>query len=135
MQVVSRLVLVWGIVDNFPQETSTSPAYSSMLLAWSFTEVIRYSYFVMNLRGGVPEFLTWLRFVFLIEGGNIQSTDFGIGARYNTFYVLYPMGISSEMWLIYKSIKPAKERAVQYEYLLRGILFLYIPGRSHAQYP
>ena len=61
MQVASRLLLVWGIGYNFPNTTGTSPAYSSMLIAWSVTEVIRYSYFVFVLGGGVPRVWTWLR--------------------------------------------------------------------------
>ena len=48
--------------------------------------------------------------------------------RYNTFYVLYPLGICSEMWLIYIAIEPAKTWRVQYEYLLKIILVIYIPG-------
>jgi len=65
MQVASRLFLVWGIVNNFPAYTSTSPAYSSMLVAWSVTEVVRYSFFATNLwtGGAVPPSLQWLRFV------------------------------------------------------------------------
>lgn len=62
MQVASRFVLVWGIVDNFPNTTASSPVYSSMLFAWSATEVIRYSYFTINLYfKDVPDFLLWLR--------------------------------------------------------------------------
>ncbi|GAB7347136.1 hypothetical protein MBLNU459_g3260t1 [Dothideomycetes sp. NU459] len=96
MQVASRFLLVWGIVDTFPHTTSRSPVYSSMLLAWSVTEIIRYSYFAVNLSTGqVPRFLTWL--------------------RYNTFFVLYPLGISSECWLVYKAIQPAKRRNAIWE--------------------
>lgn len=63
MQVASRLLLVWGIGYNFPSTTQYSPAYSSMLVAWSVTEVIRYSYFVFVLAGtGVPGLWTWLRY-------------------------------------------------------------------------
>ena len=61
MQVASRFLLVWAIVDQFPQSTSTSPAYASMLVAWSITEVIRYSYFVFFLTGRVPGAFAWLR--------------------------------------------------------------------------
>jgi len=63
MQVASRLLLVWGVVNNFPNETALSPVYSSMLIAWSVTEVIRYSFFAMNLwtGGAVPSMLQWLR--------------------------------------------------------------------------
>jgi very-long-chain (3R)-3-hydroxyacyl-CoA dehydratase len=64
MQVASRLLLVWGIGYNFPDTTKYSPAYSSMLVAWSVTEVIRYSYFVFVLSGmGVPRLWTWLRYI------------------------------------------------------------------------
>ena len=85
MQVASRFLLVWGIAYNFPATTQHSPAYSTMLLAWSFTEVVRYSYFVFTLSGlGVPPLLSFL--------------------RYNTFMILYPLGISSECWLVFKAI-------------------------------
>ena len=64
IQVASRILLVWGIQHNFPGLVSTSPAYSTMLLAWSITEVVRYSYFTMAIGGGgVPPFLAWLRYV------------------------------------------------------------------------
>lgn len=78
-----------------------------MLIAWSVTEVIRYSYFVVTLSGYNPGILVWL--------------------RYNTFFVLYPLGISSECWLIYKAIKPAKSLRQEYAWLLQLILFVYPP--------
>lgn len=60
MQVASRILLVWGVVDRHPDDTSPSIFYSTMLVAWSVTEVIRYGYFVMSLKGsgpaGVPRF-------------------------------------------------------------------------------
>jgi len=108
MQVASRFLLVWGIADQFPYTVSKSTAYSTMLLAWSCTEVVRYSYFVFFLNGSVPSALQWL--------------------RYNTFFILYPMGIASEMWLVYKSITPAKKKDPMYEYGLWAILAMYIPG-------
>lgn len=105
MQVSSRILLVWPVVNGHPRATSPSPAYSSMLLAWSITEIIRYSYFVTNLRGGVPKLLTWL--------------------RYNTFYVLYPIGIASEMFLIFKASKVAEKT---WQLAFWSILLAYIPG-------
>ncbi|KAF2161324.1 hypothetical protein M409DRAFT_28361 [Zasmidium cellare ATCC 36951] len=110
MQVASRFLLVWGIVHNFPNTTArSSPFYSSMLIAWSVTEVIRYSYFALNLLyGKVPGFLTWL--------------------RYNTFFVLYPLGISSECWLVWKAIEPARTWNLAYEWVLKLVLFVYVPG-------
>ena len=109
MQVASRLLLVWGIVHNFPY-LAKSAGYSSMLIAWSVTEVIRYSYFVLSLSGYNPGFISWL--------------------RYNTFYVLYPLGISSECWMIYNAIEPARKLGQVYAWLLQLILFIYIPGKS-----
>lgn len=111
MQVASRLLLVWGIIYNF-HPLARSPAYSSMLTAWSVTEVIRYSYFVLNLSGYHSRVITWL--------------------RYNTFYVLYPMGISSECWLIYRAVTPAGKMRAEYAWALQLILIIYIPGEFHG---
>ncbi|MCJ1394810.1 hypothetical protein MMC18_007690 [Xylographa bjoerkii] len=106
IQVFSRLLLVWGIVNIWPDTTGQSLFYSSMLVAWSVTEVIRYSYFVLNLQGEVPGFLTWL--------------------RYNTFYVLYPLGIGSEMACVYMASTAAKTRGTKL--LLWDLLVLYLPA-------
>ena len=107
MQVASRLLLVWPVVNVFPA-LATSPAYSSMLIAWSVTEVIRYSYFALTLSGFQPGFITWL--------------------RYNTFYVLYPLGISSECFMIYKAIEPAHALRPEFAWALQLILLVYVPG-------
>lgn len=108
MQVASRLLLVWGIVNNFPW-LAKSAVYSSMLVAWSVTEIVRYSYFTFTLSGFQPGIISWL--------------------RYNLFYVLYPLGISSECWLIYSAIEPAKRMYGQEAaWLLQLILFIYVPG-------
>ncbi|PFH60668.1 hypothetical protein XA68_10580 [Ophiocordyceps unilateralis] len=104
MQVSSRFLLVWAIVDRFPF-LALSPAYSSMLVAWSSSEVIRYSYFTLSLSGFAPSFLTWL--------------------RYSTFWVFYPIGILSECVLIYK----ASAHCVPLErYTLYAVLAIYVPG-------
>lgn len=63
MQVASRLLVVWGVVDRFPAATGSSPAYAAMLLAWSATEVVRYAYFALHVRGAdVPPLVRWLRY-------------------------------------------------------------------------
>lgn len=114
MQVSSRILLVWGVVGNYPEATSTSLFYSSMLLAWSITEIIRYSYFMFNLIGTVPGFLTWL--------------------RYNTFYVLYPVGITSEMLLIFNVSNVVADNVWQ-QWAFRGILLVYVPGSLVPFFP
>lgn len=108
MQVASRLLLVWGVVNNFPF-LAKSAVYSSMLVAWSVTEVIRYSFFVLTLSGYQPGFIKWL--------------------RYNTFYVLYPLGISSECYMMYKAVAPAKELRQEYAWFLQLMLLIYVPGK------
>lgn len=139
LQISSRLLLVWGIVHIFPDATSPSPFYSSMLIAWSISEIVRYSYFVFNLRrsrsisaggggggGGssyntkevpkeeekeVPALLTW--------------------ARYNFFYVLYPLGIGSEMALVWKASEVAREQSIWLQWGFWGVLVGYVPGEFH----
>lgn len=114
MQVSSRLLLVWPIVNVFPQ-LATSPIYSSMLLAWSVTEVIRYSYFALAVSGFQPKLVTWL--------------------RYNTFFVLYPLGISSECFLIFKAIEPARALRPEFAWGLIAILVIYVPGEPSSFFP
>lgn len=59
-----------------------------MILAWSMTEVIRYAFYALSLvLGTVPRILVYL--------------------RYTTFYVLYPVGASSEALLILSSLPTA----------------------------
>jgi very-long-chain (3R)-3-hydroxyacyl-CoA dehydratase len=107
MQVASRILLVWGVVDRFP-DLAKSAGYSSMLIAWSVTEVVRYSYFVFTLSGFSPAFITWL--------------------RYNLFHVLYPMGISSECWMMYKAIEPSREIRREAAWFFQLMLLVYVPG-------
>ncbi|PFH46064.1 hypothetical protein AMATHDRAFT_82719 [Amanita thiersii Skay4041] len=84
MQVSSRLFLVWGVTERFGS-SQTHPLYPSMILAWSITEVIRYAFYAFSLLGSSPPFfLTYL--------------------RYTTFYALYPIGASSEAFLILASV-------------------------------
>ena len=114
MQVASRFLLVWIIAYIFPATVSASLAYTTMLLAWSITEIIRYSYFAVNLaQGKVPEWLTWL--------------------RYNTFFVLYPVGIASECWLVFLCLKPAAKWNAMVEAGLWVVLAVYVPGEYAIQ--
>ena len=65
IQVFSRIFIVWGIVPLFPDSVQDSYAYPIMLLAWSVTEVIRYSFYAWNILDEVPYFLLWLRYQYL----------------------------------------------------------------------
>ncbi|KAK4157084.1 hypothetical protein C8A00DRAFT_40451 [Chaetomidium leptoderma] len=109
MQVASRLFLMWAVCWPFPQN-NTSVFYSSMLLAWSLTEVIRYSYFALKQVDEVPGSLHWL--------------------RYSAFLVLYPIGISSEVAMTLQALfyGPASSLTPWYPYALVMVLLSYIPG-------
>jgi very-long-chain (3R)-3-hydroxyacyl-CoA dehydratase len=48
--------------------------------------------------------------------------------RYNTFYVLYPIGISSECIMVWKALKPAAEWNPLYWWFLVVVLVIYVPG-------
>jgi very-long-chain (3R)-3-hydroxyacyl-CoA dehydratase len=109
MQVASRLVLMWGVTYPFP-EVTVSPWYSSMLIAWSLTEVIRYTYFAIKEAGmPIPYWLHWL--------------------RYSAFSVLYPVGISSELAEMYLSWNgPSAHRAEWYPWAIAAVASTYIYG-------
>lgn len=108
MQVASRLFLMWAVCWPFPH-LNTSTWYSSMLCAWSLTEVMRYTYFALKQIDAVPGWLHWL--------------------RYSAFLVLYPMGISSEVAMTLQALfGPASSLAEWYPYALGAVLLSYIPG-------
>ena len=108
MQVSSRFALVWGAVHFYPSVAS-SPAYSSMLLAWSTTEVIRYLFFALSLSGYEPALLQWF--------------------RYSGFYVLYPVGISSELWELFLAFSAARKEGNTAALAIIGVVMAtYIPG-------
>lgn len=124
MQVASRILVVWGVLDLFPSlivskniwnrdaagANGTPYAFAGCVLAWGITEIIRYGFFVWKegVSNIIPGWLTWL--------------------RYNTFFVLYPIGISSECWLIYNAIEPAKKTYVGLDWFFKAVLLVYAPG-------
>ena len=90
-----------------------------MVFAWSFTEVIRYSFYAFSLFGTEPYPLVYL--------------------RYTTFYLLYPLGAGSEAFVNFSTLPnsspiPAQQTALSpkwhfYDYA-RGVLFLiWWPGQ------
>ncbi|RAL16087.1 protein tyrosine phosphatase-like domain-containing protein [Aspergillus homomorphus CBS 101889] len=119
MQVASRILLVWGIMYPFQGEIVGNEgvgsaqtgdyAFLGCLAAWGVTECIRYGFFVLQVSGvGVPGFWAWL--------------------RYNTFYVLYPLGISSECVMVVKALGPAAQLSALYWWFLVLVLGIYVPG-------
>ncbi|XP_011021846.1 PREDICTED: very-long-chain (3R)-3-hydroxyacyl-CoA dehydratase PASTICCINO 2 [Populus euphratica] len=123
-QIGSRLYLTWVILYSFP-EIRSHFLVTSLVISWSITEIIRYSFFgVKEVLGFAPSWLTWL--------------------RYSTFLLLYPTGISSEVGLVYFTLPYIKGSE---KYCLRMpnkwnfsfdnfyaailVLGIYIPGSLH----
>ncbi|KAK8952877.1 Very-long-chain (3R)-3-hydroxyacyl-[acyl-carrier protein] dehydratase PASTICCINO 2A [Platanthera guangdongensis] len=123
-QIASRLYVTWGILWSFP-ELRAHVFVSSLAISWSITEIIRYSFFGMKEAfGAPPSWLLWL--------------------RYSTFLVMYPVGITSEVGLIYTAlpfIKASEKYCLRmpnkwnfsFDYFYAAILTLgiYVPGSPH----
>ncbi|KAL4872913.1 hypothetical protein BDV12DRAFT_192846 [Aspergillus spectabilis] len=143
MQVASRLFVIWVVLYPFHGaivgvDKVGEYAYLGCMLAWGITETIRYGYFTMHLNGGVetvPKWWNWLRCVsllfssFLEEALVVVETNGLLGwCRYNTFYVLYPIGISSECTLAVKALPQAVDVHPLYWGLIVAVLVIYVPG-------
>ncbi|CAN8299066.1 unnamed protein product [Cochlearia groenlandica] len=123
-QIGSRLFLTWGILFSFP-EVRSHFLVTSLVISWSITEIIRYSFFgLKEALGFAPSLHLWL--------------------RYSSFLVLYPTGITSEVGLIYLAlphIKTSEMYSVRlpntlnfsfdYFYATILVLAIYVPGSPH----
>jgi very-long-chain (3R)-3-hydroxyacyl-CoA dehydratase len=87
-----------------------------MVFAWSLTEVIRYSFYAISLVDQPPSFLLYL--------------------RYTTFYILYPLGASSEAFLNYSTLpasglfKITPENWALPDYIRAFLFVIWWPGAS-----
>ncbi|KAI3394463.1 hypothetical protein diail_2655 [Diaporthe ilicicola] len=87
VQIAGRSTVLWLVIENY-KSSGLSPFYGLMILAWSAADGIRYLYFATRLVGGHQySNLTWL--------------------RYSAFYVLYPVGIASEIGVVYETVAEA----------------------------
>lgn len=102
LQVFSRIGMLWAIAFPF-DKVHDSSAFKLMTIAWGLVEVPRYAFYAVNLYGKVPYALKWM--------------------RYSFFIVLYPMGISGELWCLYKSFDQ-----VPFFWAVVVAALLYIPG-------
>ena len=118
-QVMSRLFVLWLVTDLVPS-TQKAPGVVLYLVCWTITEIVRYSYYVLNLIGSVPYIIMWCRYTF--------------------FFVLYPLGVAGELITIYYSLPVVKETGIlslpmpnlinfsfSYHIFLIFVMFCYIP--------
>lgn len=69
--------------------------------------MIRYGYFTLMLIGHIPKSIVWL--------------------RYSAFVLIYPIGISAEMWLVYRAI--GESSSIGLTGVMVFELGLYFPGK------
>lgn len=108
-QIATRVIQVWLIWYTFPETTAeASFAFPALLLAWSAADAIRYVFLTLHLWGKAPRGLVWV--------------------RYSMFYVLYPVGIGAEWWLMFRAVRPAGEVSWVLGWVFWFLLGLYGPG-------
>lgn len=114
LQIYSRILVVWGIFQFLPNSPANGHwSYITVSIAWGLSEIIRYSYHASSLRSAAPYWLVY--------------------TRYTAFIVLYPIGVGSEMMLMYLSLDEAKtcSNILYYFYIVNlvfwplGLAFLY----------
>ncbi|XP_029112694.1 very-long-chain (3R)-3-hydroxyacyl-CoA dehydratase 2-like [Scleropages formosus] len=82
-QVMSRVFLTWAVTHGV-REVQNEDSVLLFVVAWTVTEIVRYSFYTFSLLNHLPYFVKW--------------------ARYTFFIVLYPMGVTGELLTIYASL-------------------------------
>ncbi|XP_027700931.1 very-long-chain (3R)-3-hydroxyacyl-CoA dehydratase 2 [Vombatus ursinus] len=82
-QVMSRVFLIWAVTHSV-KEVQNEDSVLLFVIAWTITEIIRYSFYTFSLLNHLPYIIKW--------------------ARYTLFIVLYPMGVSGELLTIYAAL-------------------------------
>ena len=114
--------MVWIPLQLAPI-VQTSFGLTLVLLAWCLVEIVRYSYYATNLINVNIGILTWL--------------------RYTLFIILYPMGVTGEVWCYVDSLAYWKtSKAFSYDmpntlnftfqpYVVTLLVILfYLPGKQ-----
>lgn len=75
LQVISRVWVVWGVLELFPSTENSL----TLLFAWSWAEVIRYLHYIKS------------------DIGTVEKSSWLLYLRYSAFIPLYPLGVASEL--------------------------------------
>ncbi|KAK7257780.1 hypothetical protein RIF29_32005 [Crotalaria pallida] len=90
MQWGGRTHFLLAIVAKL-DEVQELPSVFITFLAWSISEVIRYSHYAFSSTGNCPSWITYL--------------------RYTAFIVLYPLGVGpGEIWTMYQALPIVKKK-------------------------
>ena len=98
---VGTLFLAWSLAEVWGQSETSGYCFGlSIVHCVSVSrqrsclhlvqQVVRYPWYAASLAGGAPGWLTW--------------------ARYSAFLPLYPVGVASEMWLLFSGLPAARGR-------------------------
>ncbi|KAM4698078.1 very-long-chain (3R)-3-hydroxyacyl-CoA dehydratase 2 [Rhinophrynus dorsalis] len=118
-QVMSRVFLTWAVTHSV-REVQNEDSVLLFVVAWTITEIIRYSFYTFSLLNHLPYIIKW--------------------ARYTLFIVLYPMGVAGELLTIYAALPFVKKTGLYsislpnkynfsfdyYKFLIL-VMFSYIP--------
>lgn len=106
-QISSRLLIVIGSFQLVPQiREKIGIEYLTLSIAWGLTEVVRYAFYGLNLLKIKSNLVVFL--------------------RYNMFPVLYPLGVGSELVILYKTMGLCESYVVKGIYL--ASMLVYVPG-------
>ncbi|MCL4133401.1 UNVERIFIED_CONTAM: hypothetical protein GTU68_005624 [Idotea baltica] len=120
VQVYSRVFILWPIC-HLVEASQMSKGIPLILIAWSVTEMIRYSFYFLNILKMAPYFLIYL--------------------RYTLFIALYPIGVTGELLCLYTAL-PYIAKTKMFTYTMPNLfnftfdfyycciitMFLYIPS-------
>lgn len=123
IQVGSRFLVLYGVVEQVP-ELQEHVVFLLFLFAWSLAEVPHYLYYTLTMMDRATYFLLFM--------------------RYSLFLVLYPMGISAELFCIYSGIhffKLTKQWSIYmpnrvnfeliFYQILQAVIVLYMVGSPY----
>lgn len=119
MQILSRIIIVWCALVPYA-ETHKTIGLQMILWAWPLAETTRYLYYALNLMKLNLYIVTW--------------------ARYTFFIVLYPLGVSGELLILYKLMQIYKRTGAgslslpnnlnfsfYADYAIIGLILMYVP--------
>ena len=172
MQVLSRMWVLWGIILAVPQKTINGAVgltplplelnLNSLLLAWGITEVIRYSFYALKVSVHGSSAL-WCTLLWrpacaaqaALPPAQLQQSAMQelsivpyplLWLRYTTFIVLYPLGVASELAMVYLALPTIRKSKMwsatmpnslnigfDYPLLCWAMLAGYIPGETEGQ--
>ena len=122
IQIIGRIIIV-VILQYF--ESAISKGYLLIFFAWSIVEIVRYTYYIINLlqkefvKFNIPYLLIW--------------------CRYSFFIVLYPIGVSGEMITVWNAKKDFSKfilyQGNNFNFTVANLIYpiwlFYIPARVY----